>query len=125
MREHHFLITDRLWRRIAPCFQVRLRIVVLPQETTICFSKLFSGECARDAPWWNLPADLRNGNSQLDRFRRWAASGVVQWVFEALSGDPDLMEVVRIDGTIVPVHQKAAGPKGELDTSPLGAPAAL
>ena len=50
------------------------------------------------------------------RFRRWAASGVLQRLFETLCGDPDL-EYVLIDSTTVPVHQKAAGAKGALGAS--------
>ena len=75
------------------------------------------------APWRDLPADFGNWNSQFHRFRRWAASGVFQRLFEVLGGDPDL-EYVLIDGTIASVHQKAAGAKGALGTSPLAAAAA-
>ena len=75
------------------------------------------------APWRHLHASFGNGNSQFRRFRRWAASSLLQWVFEALRGDPDL-EYVPIDGAIVPVHQQAAGAKGVLGTSAWAAPAA-
>jgi hypothetical protein len=40
-----------------------------------------------------------------------------------MSGDPDL-EYALIDGTIVQVHQKAAGAKGGLRLRPSGAHAA-
>ena len=75
------------------------------------------------APWRHLHASFGNGNSQVGRFRRWAASGVLQWLSETLSGDPD-PEYVLIDGTIVSVHQKAAGAKGALGASAWAAPAA-
>ena len=97
--------------------------MALPQETTVCFSKLSSPKVGTGAPRRDLPACFGNWNSQLGRFRRWAASGVLQRLFETLSGDHDL-EYVLIDGTIVSVHQKAAGANGELNTSPLGTPGA-
>ncbi|MYG37473.1 MAG: transposase [Synechococcus sp. SB0676_bin_10] len=75
------------------------------------------------APWRDLPACLGNWNSQLGCFRRWAANGVLQWLFETLSGDPDL-EYLLHDGTTVPVHQKAAGAKGALGASAWAAPGA-
>jgi len=79
--------------------------VRLPQETTVCFSRLFSLKVHTGAPWRDLPDGFGPWNRPFRRFRRWAASGVVQRLFETISGDPDL-EVVLIDGAIVPVHQK-------------------
>ena len=70
-----------------------------------------------------LPAPSGNGNSQFRRFRHWATSGVLQQLFEAPSGEPD-PEYVPIDGTIVSVHQQAAGAKGARGTSVWAAPAA-
>ena len=100
------------------CFQVRLRIVALPHETTILFLEAVLRRVRTGVPWRDLPADFRNWASQLGRCRRWAASGVIRQVFAALSGDPD-PEVVLVDGTIVPVHRKAAGAKGAPSASPL------
>ena len=47
--DQHFVMTNPLWRALHRCFQVRLRlrIVALPQETTVRFSKPCSGESAR------------------------------------------------------------------------------
>jgi len=52
-------------------------------------------------------------NSQFRRFRRWAKAGIFESLFNAMNDDPDL-EYALIDGTIVQVHQKAAGAKGGL-----------
>ena len=52
------------------------------------------------------PGALRRPNSVFRRFRRWVKTGV----FNALSGDFD-PEYAFIDGTVVKVHQKAAGSK--------------
>ena len=79
-----------------------------------------SRSCSLETPHGcSLAASTRffgNGNSRFRRFRRWATSGVLQRLFETLSGDPD-SEYVPIDGAIVPVHQQAAGAKGALSAS--------
>ena len=94
--------------------------MALPQETTVCFSKLCLWKVRTGAPWRDLPPCFGKWNSQFRRFRRWATSGVFERLFTALSGDPD-PEYILIDDTIVPVHQKAAGAKGGLSASPLAA----
>lgn len=50
------------------------------------------------ALWRDLPPGLGKWNSQLRRFQRWANSRVLQRLFQALSGHPDL-ESVLIVGT--------------------------
>lgn len=72
------------------------------------------------SPWRDLPCEFGNWNSAFRRFRRWAAGGVFDRLFEHVSGDPD-MEYALIDGTIVSVHQKATGAKGGLKIRPSGA----
>jgi transposase len=76
------------------------------------------------SPWRDLPATFGHWNSVFRRFRRWAVAGVFERVFKALQDDPDF-EYVMADGTIVRVHQKAAGAKGEPKLRPLGARAAV
>ena len=74
-------------------------------------------------PWRDLPGEFGKGNSVFQRFRRWAKAGVFERVFAHLSGEPDF-ECALIDGTIVPVHQKASGAKGGLSRRPSVARAA-
>ena len=65
-------------------------------------------------PWRDLPARFGKWNSAFRRFRRWAQRAVFQRIFEAVCDDPDFGYVL-IDGTIIPVHQKASGaPTGTL-----------
>src|SRR5215216_2310728 len=61
-------------------------------------------------PWRDLSPCFGNWNSVHKRFRRWAKAGVWERILEALA-DPDLESVI-IDGTIIRVHQHAAGGKG-------------
>ena len=62
------------------------------------------------APWRDLPSELGNWHTTFTRFSRWAKSGVWEHVFEAISADRDLEEVM-LDSTAIRAHQHAAGAK--------------
>lgn len=66
------------------------------------------------APWRDLPENFGNWNSNFRRFRRWAAKGVFDPLFEQLSGDREF-EYAMIDGSIVRVHQRGTGARGGLN----------
>jgi transposase len=72
------------------------------------------------APWRDLPDMFGNWNSVFRRFRRWAAKGIFERLFQGLSGDPDF-EYALIDGTIMRVHQHGSGAIGGLSLRPSGA----
>ncbi len=69
------------------------------------------------APWHDLPEVFGAWNSVFRRFSRWAAKGVWNRVFAAMSEDPDF-EYLIIDSTIVRAHQHAAGAKKGLRIRP-------
>lgn len=69
------------------------------------------------APWRDLPEAFGHWNSAFRRFSRWAANGVWERVFAAVSDDPDF-EYLIVDSTIVRAHQHAAGAKGGLRLRP-------
>ncbi len=75
------------------------------------------------APWRDLPEVFGRWNSAFRRFSRWAAKGVWDRIFTALSDDADF-EYLILDSTIVRAHQHAAGAKGGLGPRPSAAPAA-
>ena len=70
------------------------------------------------APWRDLPDAFGAWNSAFRRFSRWAAAGVWDRLFAAMSDDPDF-EYLILDSTIVRAHQHAAGGKGGLRLRPL------
>jgi transposase len=60
------------------------------------------------APWPDLPERFGTYDTAFQRFNRWAKSGVLARVMEALGDDADL-ESLLIDSTVVRTHQHAAG----------------
>ena len=64
------------------------------------------------APWRDFPEELGNWNTVIKRFRYWVKRGVFKWIFDALSGVPD-MEYAMIDGTIGKVHRHGQRAKGD------------
>ena len=116
MGDQRFVLTDRLWQPITPLLPDQATDRGVTARDDRLFLEAVLRRVPTGAPWRHLPASFGNGNSQFRRFRRWAASGVLQRLFKTLSGDPD-SEYVPIDGAIVPVHQQAAGAKGALGAS--------
>jgi transposase len=74
-------------------------------------------------PWRDLPERFGDWKNVHRRFSRWAASGVWERVFAALSSDAD-HEYALIDATIVRAHQHSAGAKKGAAIRPSGAAAA-
>lgn len=73
------------------------------------------------ARWSDLPARYGRYKSVHKRFTRWAANGVWERVFQALTQDRD-NEYLMIDSSIVRAHAQAATGKGGLRTRLWGAP---
>ena len=124
MKQDRFVVSDAVWERIAPH---------LPGKTSDCgvtaadnrlFVESVLWRVRTGSPWRDLPEAFGHWNSAFRRFRRWAARGVFERLFEALSDQPDF-EYAMIDGTIVSVHQKASGAKGGLKIRPSGGRAAV
>ena len=60
-----------------------------------------------EAPWPDLPERFGKYDTAYQRFNRWAKSGVLSRVMEAMGGDADL-ESLLIDSTVIRAHQHAA-----------------
>ncbi len=60
------------------------------------------------APWRDLPPELGHWHTTFTRFARWTQSGIWDRVFQTVSADPDLEEVM-IDSTAIRAHSHAAG----------------
>jgi transposase len=72
-------------------------------------------------PWRDLPDRFGDWKNVHRRHSRWAASGVWQRVFKALSAAAD-NEYAMIDSTVVRAHQHSAGaPKKRVGGRPSAA----
>ena len=69
------------------------------------------------SPWRDLPAMFGKCNTVFKRYRDWVKADVFVRLFDAASEEP-AMEYVRVDGTIVEVHRRGQGAKGELKARP-------
>lgn len=77
------------------------------------------------APWRDLPEHFGSWSTVYSRFRRWTQAGVWQRILEALQREADLRGELDwskhfVDGTIVRVHQSAAGAVGGQEHEAIG-----
>ncbi len=123
MNEQRLVIADDLWARFKPLLPGKVSDAGATAKDNRLFLEAVFWRARTGSPWRDLPPAFGNWNSQFRRFRRWAKTGVFESLFNAMRDDPDL-EYALIDGTIVSVHQKAAGAKGGLVLRQSGARAA-
>ncbi len=115
-----FVISDAMWQRISGQLPGKASDRGVTAKDTRLFLEAVFWRVRTGSPWRDLPLGFGKWNSAFRRFRRWAADGVFERLFEHVSGDRD-MEYALIDGTIVSVHQKATGAKGGLKIKPSAA----
>jgi transposase len=120
MRSERFVVSDAQWQVLAPLLPGQASDCGVTARDNRLFLEAVLWRVRTGAPWRDLPSGFGAWNSVFRRFRRWAIGGVFDRIFNALSGKPDF-EYVLIDGTIVSVHQKAAGAKGGLSIKPSAA----
>lgn len=119
MDRDRFVVSDEMWERVEYLLPGKTTDRGVTAADTRLFLEAVFWRVRTGLPWRDLPSEFGNWNSVFRRFRRWARGGVFDRLFEAVSDEPD-MEYALIDGTIVPVHQKATGAKGGLKIRPLG-----
>jgi transposase len=117
------LLTDAQWERVAPLLPGKPGDPGRSAADNRLFLEAVLWIVRVGAPWRDLPDAFGHWNTAFRRFRRWAAKGVFERLFQVLSGDPDF-EYALIDGTIVRVHQHGTGAKGGRSIRPSGARAA-
>ena len=103
-----WVLRDDQWDRIAPLLPGKAGDVGVTAQDNRLFIEAVLWIGRTGAPWRDLPAELGNWHTTYVRFSRWAAKGVWDRVFEALSQDQDLEEVM-LDSTAIRAHQHAAG----------------
>jgi transposase len=115
-----FVVSDILWQLLEPHLPGKVSDAGVTAKDSRMFLEAVFWRVRTGSTWCNLPAVFGHWNSQFQRFRRWAREGVGKNLSKAMSGDVDL-KYAPIAGTIVQVHQKATGAKGELNNQALGA----
>lgn len=112
------VLSDEQWARIAPLVPGKPGDPGRSGDDNRVFVEGVLYIARTGVPWRDLPARFGDWNAVSRRFRRWAAKGVFDQLFEQLADDPDF-EYVIVDGTIVPVHKHGCGAKGGLKIRPL------
>ena len=108
-----WVLKDEQWERVAPLLPGKAGDPGRTGSNNRLFLEAVLWIVRTGAPWRNLPEAFGSWNTVFRRFRRWAQAGVVERLFQSLSGDPDF-EYALIDGTIIRVHQHGTGAKGGL-----------
>jgi transposase len=110
MRQRRHEIKDEEWEKIEDMLPGRSGAVGKPAVDNRCFVNGVLWIARTGAPWRDLPERYGNWNSVWRRFRRWALKGIWSSIFETLSVDADLEEML-MDSTVIRAHQHAAGAK--------------
>jgi len=112
-----------MWHRIAPLCPGKVGDPGGTGTDSRLFPEAILWRVRTGCPRRDLPARFGKWNSVFRRFRRRVRKGVSDTVLRALPEELGL-EYVRIDGTIVKAHAKAAGAEGGPRTRPSAAPGA-
>lgn len=103
-----FELTDEQYRRIAHLLPGKPTDPGATARDNRLFLDAILWIARTGAPWPDLPERFGKYDTAYQRFNRWAKSGVLGRVMEALGGDADL-ECLLIDSTVIRAHQHAAG----------------
>ena len=101
-------LRDDQWERIQGWLPGRKGHVGVTARDNRLFVEAVLYRFRPGVPWRDLPERFGDGVKVHRRFSRWAKSGVLARVMEALGGDADL-ESLLIDSTVIRAHQHAAG----------------
>ena len=82
-------LSDAQWARMAPFVAGRLDTRGATGRDNRTFVEAVLWVVRAGAPWRDLPEAFGVWNTVFRRFSRWAASGVWERLFAALSDDPD------------------------------------
>ena len=113
-------LRDDQWERIKELLPGREASVGVTAKDNRLFVEAVLYRYRAGIPWRDLPERFGAWKAVHTRWSRWAASGVWERVFKALSKDAD-NEYAMIDSTIVRAHQHSAGARKKGVRKPSGA----
>jgi putative transposase len=124
-----YMLTDGLWAAMGPLVKAarRHRGGHPPAVPDRVFFEAVLYVARTGVRWRDLPAEFGAWDAVYNRLRRWAASGDLRRLFEAMTAAPDLGEVRRVlvDSTAVRARRHAAGARrGEKRSGRASRPAA-
>lgn len=108
MTTRRYALRDDQWARIEGLLPGRVGYVGGTAAGNRLFVDAVLYRFRAGVAWRDLPERFGKGKSVHQRFARWAASGVWERMFAALSADAD-NEYAALDATIVRAHQHSAG----------------
>ncbi len=111
MGEGRQVLTDDKWERVEDILPGRQGDPGVTAADSRLFPEAVPWRTRTGARWRDLPERFGKWNSVSRRFRRRVEGGVSGRVFQRMSGEFDL-GYVRVDGTVMRAHRKAAGGKG-------------
>src|SRR4051812_46250443 len=123
LERSRFMVGDAVWEKIAPLLPGKPSDPGATAKDNRLFLEAEVWGVLTGVPRRNPPGAFGKWKSALQRFSRWVEGGVLSARFQSLSDEPDF-EYALVDGTIVPVHQKASGAKGGPGPRPSAARAA-
>lgn len=115
------LLRDDQWRRIEPLLHGKASDRGVTAKDNRLFVEAVLWIARTGAPWRDLPDAFGRWHTVYMRYNRWARKGVWQQIFDTLSDDLDL-EQLMIDGSIVRVHQQGAAKKPSSTRKPWASP---
>lgn len=102
------VLRDDPWERIKDLLPGKVTDVGVTAKDNRLFLEAVLWIGRTGAPWRDLPPELGHWHTTFTRFARWTQSGIWDRVFQTVSADPDLEEVM-IDSTAIRAHPHAAG----------------
>ena len=90
MDKKRFVLSDPVWARLAPLLPGKASDSGVTAGDNRLFLEAVFWRVRTGSPWRDLPEKFGNWNSQFRRFRRWVEQGILEILFKAMTGDPDL-----------------------------------
>ncbi len=95
MNEERFVISDELWKKIAPLLPGKAEDPGATGRDNRRFMEAILWRVRTGAPWRDLPGEFGKWNTVFKRFRRWAEAGIFESLFNGMNGEPDLEYVLN------------------------------
>jgi transposase len=104
------VLRDDQWERIKDLLPGKASDCGVTATDNRAFIEAVLWSARTGSPWRDLPESFGHWHRVYVRYNRWSHKGTWSQLFEAIADDPDL-GYLRVDGSIVRVHQHGAAKK--------------